>query len=68
MAKIRFWKWQYTDPLGKDYVMRAPLSRGPVSLDPASFDFQHRERPEWSLPLGDLERPTVPEQVHGAPK
>ncbi len=68
MAKIRFWKWQYTDPLGKDYVMRSPLSRGPVSLDPASLDIQHPDRPEWSLPLGDLERPTVPEQVHGAPK
>jgi hypothetical protein len=63
MAKIRFWKWQYTDPLGKDHVMRSPLSRGPASLD-----LEHADRPEWSLPLGDLERPKIGEHAHGAPK
>jgi hypothetical protein len=63
MAKIRFWKWQYTDPLGKDHVMRSPLSRGPVSLD-----VEHLDRPDWSLPLGDLERPSTTEHAVGAPK
>jgi len=43
--------------------MRAPLSRGPVSLD-----VEHLDRPDWSLPLGDLERPSTTEHTVGAPK
>ena len=62
MAKIRFWKWQYTDPLGKDHVMRAPLSRERASA------VEHPDRPEWALPLGELEHNSISEHAHSAPK
>jgi hypothetical protein len=54
MAKIRFWKWQYTDPLEREHVTRSLLSRGPVPLR-----VEDPEKPEWSLPLGDRLQPPM---------
>jgi hypothetical protein len=63
MAKIRFWKWQYTDPLGREHVMRSPLSRerAPSVLD-------EPEKAEWSLPLGEGEKKSLSDFARGTPK
>jgi hypothetical protein len=63
MAKIRFWKWQYTDPLGKEHVMRAPLSRPRVTEE-----LEYPQGTEWSLPLGEREQQALNDLSGRAPK
>jgi hypothetical protein len=63
MAKIRFWKWQYTDPLGKQHVTRSLLSRGPA---PRVVD--DPDRAEWTLPLGDRPQKPVNDIASRTPK
>ena len=63
MAKIRFWKWQYTDPLGREHVTRSLLSR-----DHAPLRVGDPEKAEWSLPFGDRPQKPMSDLASRAPK
>jgi hypothetical protein len=63
MAKIRFWKWQYTDELGTLRVTRHLVSGADTRQRLADSP-----NGEWSLEIRDRKQMSPNEPLRGAPK